>query len=260
MKTLELFQLNGKVALVSGGTGIVGTAIVRGLAEAGATVVVASRDGARCEWAAEGLRAEGLRAEGERCDFAVEAELQGLRDRLLDRHGRVDVVFHNAVARAGGELWDTTAEDWAGVMELNSLGLFLSCQIFGEVLARQGGGSMVNVASIYGMVGPDFSLYEGTEIKNPVAYSFAKGGMINMTRYLASYLAPHGVRVNSISPGGVQTDATPERFVANYAKRVPMGRMARAEELRGAAVFLASDASSYVTGQNLAVDGGWTAI
>ena len=125
---------------------------------------------------------------------------------------------------------------------------------------QQGAGSIVNIASIYGMVGPDFTIYEGTPVHNTVSYSFAKGGMLNMTRYLASYLAPHGVRVNAISPGGVETAQTPGSFLANYNRKVPMRRMAQGLDLQGAAVFLASDAAAYITGQNIAVDGGWTAI
>jgi NAD(P)-dependent dehydrogenase (short-subunit alcohol dehydrogenase family) len=178
---------------------------------------------------------------------------------LLDQYGRVDVLFNNAVARSGGELMDTSVDEWESVMALNSTGLFLSCRLFGEAMMERKSGSIVNVASIYGMVGPDFSLYEGTPIHNSVSYAYAKGGMINLTRYLASFLAPHGVRVNTLSPGGVSA-GQPDRFVENYNKRVPMGRLANGADLQGAAVFLASDASAYITGQNIAVDGGWTAI
>lgn len=260
MKTLDLFRLDGRIALVSGGAGIVGASIVRGLAEAGATVVVASRNPDTCGEVAARMVDEGWKAEAEVCDFTLEAEIAGLRDRLLARHGRIDVLFNNAVARAGGELFDTSPEQWDTVMALNSHGFFLSCRLFGEVMKQQGAGSIVNIASIYGMVGPDFTIYEGTPVHNTVSYSFAKGGMLNMTRYLASYLAPHGVRVNAISPGGVETAQTPGSFLANYNRKVPMRRMAQGLDLQGAAVFLASDAAAYITGQNIAVDGGWTAI
>jgi NAD(P)-dependent dehydrogenase (short-subunit alcohol dehydrogenase family) len=121
-------------------------------------------------------------------------------------------------------------------------------------------GSIINIASIYGMVGPDFTIYEGTQVSNPVNYAFAKGGMINLTRYLASFLAPFTVRVNSLSPGGFRTEETPVQFVRNYSQRTPLGRMAEADDLKGPVVFLASEASRYITGQNLPVDGGWTAI
>jgi len=259
LKTLELFQLRDKVALVSGGAGIVGKYLVRGLAEAGATVIVASRSFASCEVVAAEMQAEDLAVFAERCDFTSELEIKALRQRLLARYVHVDVLFNNAVARSGGELMDTKVEEWESVMALNSTGLFLSCQLFGEAMMERKSGSIVNVASIYGMVGPDFSLYEGTSVRNSVSYAYAKGGMINLTRYLASFLAPHGVRVNTLSPGGVLA-GQPERFIENYNKRVPMGRLANGSDLQGAAVFLASDASAYITGQNIAVDGGWTAI
>ena len=259
MKTLELFALNGKVALVTGGAGIVGKFLVRGLAEAGAAVVISSRNADSCHVAAEEMKREGLDVSAEQCDFTSEAEIRSLRQRLLDRYGRIDILFNNAVARSGGELLDTSAGEWESVMALNSTGLFLACRLFAEAMIDQKSGSIVNVASIYGMVGPDFSLYEGTPVHNSVSYAYAKGGMINLTRYLASYLAPHGVRVNALSPGGVLA-GQPERFIRNYNQRVPMGRLAQGEDLRGIAVFLASDASAYITGQNIAVDGGWTAI
>lgn len=259
MKTLDLFRLDGRIAIVSGGAGIVGTPIVRGLAEAGATVIVASRTLAACEDLARALSAEGLRVEAEQCDFSAESEILALRDRVLAKHLRVDVLFNNAVSRACGEFFDMAAEDWDCVMALNSTGFFLSCRIFAEVMANQGGGSIVNIASIYGMGGPRFSIYDDTPVRSPVSYSFAKGGMLNMTKYLASFLAPRGVRVNAISPGGVRTNQ-PEQFISNYERSVPMGRMANPHDIQGAAVFLASDASAYVTGQNIAVDGGWTAI
>lgn len=259
MKTLELFGLHGKVALVTGGAGIVGKFLVRGLAEAGATVVIASRSADSCTNFAAEMQAEQLAVFSEPADFTSEADIRALRQRLLERHGRVDILFNNAVARAGGELMDTSVTDWDSVMALNSTGLFLSCRLFGEAMMERRSGSIINVASIYGMVGPDFTVYEGTPIHNSVSYAYAKGGMINLTRYLASYLAPYGIRVNTLSPGGVLA-GQPERFIENYNKRVPMGRLANGADLQGAAVFLASDASAYITGQNIVVDGGWTSI
>jgi NAD(P)-dependent dehydrogenase (short-subunit alcohol dehydrogenase family) len=153
-----------------------------------------------------------------------------------------------------------TAQQWEQSMQVNSTGLFLACQIFSEPMQAQRSGSIINVSSIYGMVGPDFSLYEGTTLFNPVNYAFAKGGVIGLTRYLASFLGPFSVRVNCISPGGFQTDDTPEVFVRNYNRRTLLGRMAVVEDIKGPAVFLASDASTYVTGLNIPIDGGWTAI
>ena len=257
---LDLFRLDGRVALVTGGTGIVGRPISQALAEAGATVIVASRNKDQCAAFAAELKRVGHRAEGERLDLSSEDEIRSLCDRILSSHQRLDIVFNNSVARAGGDLRHMTSAEWEESMRVNSTGLFLACQIFSRPMQEKRAGSIINISSIYGMVGPDFSIYEGTSLVNPVNYAFAKGGIINLTRYLASFLAPHGVRVNCLSLGGVQTAATPEVFERNYSRRTPLGRMAGEDDIKGPALFLASDASSYVTGQNIPVEGGWTAI
>jgi NAD(P)-dependent dehydrogenase (short-subunit alcohol dehydrogenase family) len=257
---LDLFRLGGKVALVTGGTGIVGRPISQALAEAGATVIVASRNKDKCAAFANKLKEAGHRAEGERLDLSSEDEIRSVCDQILSRHQRLDIVFNNAVARAGGDLRHMTAPEWEEAMRVNSTGLFLACQIFSKPMQEQRAGSIINISSIYGMVGPDFSIYEGTSIINPVNYAFAKGGIISLTRYLASFLAPDGIRVNCLSLGGVRTPDTPEVFERNYRRRMLLGRMANEDDIKGPALFLASDASSYVTGQNIPVDGGWTAI
>ncbi len=145
-------------------------------------------------------------------------------------------------------------------MRVNSTGLFLASKHLSEPMRERGSGSIVNIASIYGMVGPDFSIYEGTPLQNPANYAFSKGGMINFTRYLAAALGPYGIRVNCLSPGGLRTPQMPERFVAQYSRRTLLGRMAEESDIQGPAVFFASDASRYITGANLPVDAGWTAI
>jgi NAD(P)-dependent dehydrogenase (short-subunit alcohol dehydrogenase family) len=258
--TPQLFMLGQKVALVTGGAGIYGTHIVRGLAESGAMVIVASRDLAKCMKHASMLQAEGLQVRAARLDLASEPSIRGLCEEIISDHGHLDILVNNAVARSGGNLHQTSLEDWESTMKVNSTGLFLACKIFSEPMQRAGSGSIINVASIYGMVGPDFSIYEGQEFTNPVDYAFAKGGMINLTRYLASFLAPYSIRVNSISPGGFRDDDTPSDFVPRYSRRTLLGRMAEPDDIKGPIVFLASDASRYITGQNLPVDGGWTAI
>jgi len=257
---MQLFRLNGKIALVTGGGGIYGVHIVRALAEAGAHVIVASRDTTKCEAFAQELRAESLRAEAVKLDLTCESSIRGLREKILGDHGHLDVLVNNAVARSGGDLRHMSAAEWETVMKVNSTGLFLACQIFSEPMQEAQSGSIVNIASIYGMVGPDFTIYEGTQLTNPVNYAFAKGGMINLTRYLASFLAPFNVRVNCLSPGGFCNEDTPPEFVPNYSRRTPLRRMAEADDIKGPVLFLASEASRYVTGQNLPVDGGWTAV
>jgi len=206
------------------------------------------------------LTARGLAVGAGRCDLGDEAGIIALRDRLLARHGRLDVLFNNAVARVRGGLHEMTAADWEASMRVNATGLFLACKIFSEPMQAQRSGSIVNIASIYGMGGPDFSIYEGTTMVNPIDYAFTKGGMINLTRYLASYLGPYNIRVNCLSPGGFETPEMGPSFVSNYRRKTLLGRMADADDIKGPAVFLASDASRYVTGQNIPVDGGWTAI
>ncbi len=260
MSVLDLFKLNNRVAVVSGGAGIYGVHITRALAEAGAQVVVASRNVKRCEEFARELQADSLSVVAASLDLSSQDSILSLREWIVSRLGRLDILFNNAVARAGGDLGTVTEEEWESAMKINSTGLFLACKIIGEQMIKQRSGVIVNVASIYGVVGPDFNIYEGTGITNPANYAFAKGGMINFTRYLASYYGRFGIRVNAISPGGFSTGDQPEEFVRRYSQKTLLGRMATDDDIKGAAVYLASDASAYVTGQNLLVDGGWTAI
>jgi len=257
---LDCFRLDGKVALVTGGTGFVGAPISRALAEAGATVVIASRNLAKCRAFSAELAGESLDAEGLALDLASESSIRALRDHIIERHDRIDILFNNSVARAGGDLDQMTPQQWEATMKVNSTGIFLACQIFSEPMRARRQGSIINVASIYGIVGPTFSIYKGTQVTNPINYSFAKGGLISLTRYLASFLAPYQVRVNCLSPGGFKNDDTPPQFAANYGHQTPLGRMAEEEDIKGPALFLASDASRYITGQNIVVDGGWTSI
>jgi NAD(P)-dependent dehydrogenase (short-subunit alcohol dehydrogenase family) len=256
---LDLFRLDRKVAVVTGGAGTVGKAIVRALAEAGALVVAASRNVAACQEYATALNSEGLNVEGARCDLASEQEIRDLRDEVLRRHGAADILFNNGLARHGGDLRHTTGADLDASLQVNATGLILACQMFSELMQERRSGSIVNICSIYGVVAPDFALYQGMRLGTRIDYAFIKGGMLSLTRYLACYLAPFGVRVNSLSPGAIQTPDLPESFVSSYSRRVPLGRLAQAWEMQGAALFLASEASTYVTGQNIIVDGGWTA-
>lgn len=258
--TFDLFRLDGKVAVVTGGAGAVGREIVSALAEAGATVVAASRDEAACQAYAADLSAQGLAAEGRGCDLASETDIRALRDDVLQRHGRLDILFNNGLARHGGDLRHVTGSDLEESFRVNGAGLVLACQLLSEPMQEQRSGAIVNIGSIYGMVAPDLALYEGMRLGNRVDYAFMKGGMLNLTRYLAAFLAPYRVRVNSLSPGAIETPGLPADFIAGYSRRVPLGRLAQPWEMRGAALFLASDAASYVTGQNLVVDGGWTAV
>lgn len=262
MGILDRFSLQGRIALVTGGAGpLFGSSISSALAEAGATVITASRSlDANLEYA-EALRARGLDACGMRVNISDPDSIAALQREVLDRFGRLDVLVNSALTRDGhaGGLNEQTPERWLAAAQGDMLGLFLLCQGFAAEMARQGRGSIVNIASIYGVVSNDPGLYQDTDMRQPPTYPFVKGGMIQFTRYLAAYYGKSGVRANCISPGGY-FNHQPEPFVRRYCERVPLGRMMGHEDIQGAVVFLASDASAYVTGENLMVDGGWTCI
>ena len=262
MGILERFSLKGKIALVTAGAGPqFGSSLSEGLAEAGATVITASRSLERNEAFAATLRDRGYEAHGMQFELGDSDSTQGLHDALIKRFGRLDILVNSALQREGhvGDLAGQTPEIWqkAGEGDLN--GLFHICQLFIPDMVRQGGGSIINISSIYGVVANDPTLYEGTDMVQPPTYNFVKAGMINFTRYLACYYGKQGVRANCISPGGYFNNQ-PEPFVKNYEHRVPIGRMLDNEDIKGAVVYLASDASGYVTGANLMVDGGWTSL
>ena len=257
----DLFSLDSRVALVTGGTGRYGRQISVALAEAGATVIVASRDLARCEDFAAELRAIGYRAVGRSFDLTSEQSVSELARELRATFKRIDVLFNNAVTVSAGPLERYSTGEWAHAMECNATGLYRACLVFGTMMAENGAGSIVNVGSIYGVVSPDFRLYEGhEEMTSPPSYGFVKAGMVQMTRYLAVYFGGRGVRVNCISPGGLYSHDMPAQFLARYRAHTAIGRLAGPNDIKGAALFLAADASAYVTGQNLLVDGGFTLL
>jgi NAD(P)-dependent dehydrogenase (short-subunit alcohol dehydrogenase family) len=262
------FDLGGRVAIVTGALGLLGRNHCRALAAHGAKVVVVDVKHEACIDFAATIPG----AFGHGVDVTSRPSLEQLRDAILARHGRIDVLVNNAAINDMFESPTAAAEQskfehyplelFQRSLDVNVTGIFLASQILGTPMAEAGRGSIVNVASTYGMVGPDQSIYrrpDGTQPfwKSP-AYPTTKGAVLNFTRYLAAYWGPRGVRVNSLSPGGVENGQEPY-FVENYAKKTMLGRMSRSDELGGAIVFLASDASSYVTGANLVVDGGWTA-
>jgi len=262
MTVLERFSLSGRVALVTAGAGpLFGQSISEALAEAGAKVITASRSLARNEEYAASLRDRGYDAVGMACDIEDVASIDALHDEVLARFGRCDVLVNSALARDGhaGGLEQQTPEVWQHAAQGDFVGLFRICQRFVTSMARQGGGSIINISSIYGVVSNDPSIYVGTPMQQPPTYSFVKAGMINYTRYLASYYGKQGVRANCISPGGYFNNQ-PQPFVDAYSSRVPLGRLMDREDIQGAVVFLASDAGRYVTGTNLMVDGGWTSV
>ena len=257
MTVLESFNLTGKVALVTGGGGLYGRQITPALAEAGAHTIVASRDVAKLKAQMAALSARGLDVDAMHLDQGSEASVTQLLDQIIQRRGRVDILVNNAVERTMSD-WNSPAEAFERSMRTNATGVFLMTRVFGDHMAARGGGSIINVGSIQGMVGPDFTLYEGLDWGAPPDYFFHKGGLLQLTRYAAAKLGPRQVRVNCISPGGffAEQDAT---FVQRYNARTFLNRMANETDLKGVVVFLASDASAYITGVNIPVDGGYTA-
>ncbi len=259
MSVLDSFSLKGKTALVTGGAGLYGRQIVRALAEGGARTFAASRDLENLRAFTDRLAAEGLEAFALRLDQGDEKSVLGLRDEIV-RAGGLSILVNNAVLRPMKKGFGDEAAAFAESMKVNATGLFVITRAMGDVMAARRGGSIINIGSIHGLVGPDPPIYEGTEMHGWYPdYFFHKGGMINFTRFTASYYGARGVRCNCVSPGGFRTDKMPEAFVRNYSRRTFLGRLAGDTDLMGVVVFLASDASAYITGANIAVDGGYTA-
>lgn len=267
---LERFSLAGKVALVTGGAGILGRVCATGLAEHGASIALIDLDPKAAEAAAASIAAAtGAKAIGIACDITREEALKAAIAEIEIALGPIDIL-HNNAATKGRDLAAFFApadayglETWREVMAVNIDAMFLLAREVGRGMIERRRGSIIQMASIYGVVGPDNRIYEGSHylgrpINTPPVYSASKAAVIGLTRHLATLWGEHSVRVNAITPGGVESGQN-DVFSRNYSKRVPLGRMARAEEMVGALVFLASDASSYVTGQNIIVDGGLTA-
>jgi NAD(P)-dependent dehydrogenase (short-subunit alcohol dehydrogenase family) len=253
MNVLDAFSLREKVALVTGGAGLFGRQMVEALAEAGAKTFMASRDLAKSEAQAKVFRERGLDVAALPLDQSEQASI----DNLLVQTGDVDILVNNAVARPM-KGWSDSVDHFDQSMKINATGVLRMTRTFGDRMAARGKGSIINIGSIQGIVGPDFTLYEGLGWDIPPDYFFHKGGLLQLTRYAAAKLGPRGVRVNCISPGGFFNHQDP-RFIERYSARTFLGRMANDVDVKGAVVFLASDASAYVTGANLVVDGGYTA-
>lgn len=259
----ELMSLSGRVALVTGGAGHLGRVICETLAELGAAVAVLDREGSRA--VADDLASRyGVPALGIDLDLADQSAVITVPERVSDALGGFDVLVNNAAFVGSSALsgWvvpfaDQTFDAWRQALEVNLTAVFGLSQASIPFLTR-GTGAIINVASIYGVLGPDWSLYEGTAMGNPAAYAASKGGLIQLSRWLSTTVAP-SVRVNAISPGGVARSGQPEVFRQRYEARTPLRRMACEEDFKGVVAFLASDASAYVTGQNIVVDGGWSA-
>jgi NAD(P)-dependent dehydrogenase (short-subunit alcohol dehydrogenase family) len=273
VSSLERFDLSGDVVAITGGAGLLGEQHAHAVAGAGGIPVLLDLDDAAAERkAGEVAAAHGVDASGLRCDVTSRDSVEAALAAVLERHGRLDALVNNAarnpkVESGTGEwsrLEDFPIEEWDADVAVGLTGAFICSQVFGGELARRGRGAIVNVASDLAVIGPDQRLYRRDDLPDdrqpvkPVTYSVVKSALVGLTRWLATYWADAGVRVNAISPGGVYT-GQPDEFVARLTQLIPMGRMAQPDEYLGAIVFLCSDASAYMTGQNLIVDGGRTA-
>ncbi len=268
----DLFDLTGRVALVTGGAGLLGRQFTQTLAEAGAHVVVADFLAEAAEEQAAELLRQGFQAVSVAADVTSEADTEQMVQAALDRWGQLDILVNSAawdpkfdpenVESQGSNAFESYPLDlWNQAVNINLTGMFLACRAAAKVMQDQGRGSIVNICSTYGLGGPDQRIYErpGEPPRyKPVFYSVTKAGVLGLTKYIATYYAGTAIRCNALTPGGVYNDHD-EAFTRAYSYRTVMGRMADKHEMNGALLFLASDASSYMTGGNLIVDGGWTA-
>lgn len=259
----ELINLKGRRALITGATGGLGKVMADTLAELGADLVLVDRPDADFQRLSETLTDRwGIKIQHRFCDLEQQDQRNELINWLKSSDEGLNILINNAAFVGSSELqgWsvpfeDQTVDTWRRALEVNLTAIFDLCQGLTPMLKAAKGASIINIASIYGMYGPDWSLYEGTSMSNPAAYGASKGGLIQFTRWLATTIAPN-VRVNAISPGGIFRNQ-PETFVQHYEAKTPLARLATEDDFRGAIAYLASDLSKYVTGQNLAVDGGW---
>jgi len=256
--------LNGRVALVTGGGGRIGSAICDTLAELGAIVAVLDVDGVAASVTAKRISKDhGVQSLPITIDITNESSVRQVPESLVNQFQRLDILINCAALVGVSDLagWAVPlqaqqTDTWRQALEVNLTAPFILCQACALPLAKSGQGSIINISSIYGVAGPDQSIYEGTSLGNPAAYAASKGGLLQLTRWMATTLAPD-VRVNAITLGGVERNQ-PARFQEAYVQKTPLKRMAIEEDVKGAVAYLASDMSAYVTGHNLVVDGGWT--
>lgn len=265
MNDLNLFDLSGRIAIVTGGAGLLASEHALALQAHGATVVLADFNEDKCRHAVKALVKDGVKAIAKFCDVTKKESWETLLNEVVSEYGKVDILINNAgftnqskSANFDASFENFPLEDWNAIMNVNLTGSFLGCQVVGKHMLQNGKGSIINIASLYGVVSPNHKIYPGTGISQPVAYSVSKHGVVALTKYLATLWAERGVRVNALTPGGI-FNGHEGLFLERFKQLNPIGRMSDKTELRGGIVFLASDASSHVVGHNLIIDGGWTA-
>jgi len=253
----SLFSLEGKVAIVTGGAGYLGREMSKILSEAGAHVIIASRNLEKLKLLAEEINRGGGKADVLQFDMTIQDSVNEMVQKTVDRYGKIDILVNNASGGATNTVEDMTLEEWNLGFAAGVTGYFLCTKTIGSIMKKERKGSIINVASILGFMGDDQRRYINR--MPPANYSASKGAIIQLTRYLATYWASYGIRVNTLSPGPFPPDgAFSSLKMDEIEKKVPLGRIGKPEEIAGPLLFLASDASSYVTGHNLVADGGWS--
>jgi NAD(P)-dependent dehydrogenase (short-subunit alcohol dehydrogenase family) len=257
----DKFSLKNKIAVVAGGAGLLGKHVSIGLAQAGAKVYVSDineKEGIKIE---KEYNKKDMQLKWIRLDITKINSIKSCIDKIMKQDKKIDIWVNCAYPKTSDwsdKFENIKIESWKRNVDMHMNGYFNCCQQIGLHMKKQKFGCIINFGSIYGVVGPDFTIYHGSKITMPAAYSAIKGGIINLTKYLSTYLAKDGIRVNAICPGGIYNNQS-KNFVKLYENKTPMGRMGKPDEIAGPVIFLASDAASYITGHILLVDGGWTA-
>ena len=256
MNVMQLFSLKQKVVLVTGGAGNYGRSITEDLGEAGATVIIASRNITAIEKTAADFRADGLDVYGMQADQADKTSVLQLKENILKQFGKLDVFINNAVSRPM-KGYNAPIEQFEESMRVNATGMMDILREMTDLIIQSGGGSVINISSMMGMYAPIYSNYDGLPGMGDIApdYCFHNAGLIMLTRFMAKKHAGKNIRFNCISPGGLFNNQ-PEKFLDNYCKKVPLGRMANNDDIKGLIVLLSSDAGAYINGENILIDGG----
>jgi len=268
-RTNKIFDLKNRVIILTGSAGLLGSQYAQILSDAGAKLVLVDTNFKDNKKLADKLNKKyGTKPICKNVDITSKDEVKKLAVEIKKKYGKIDGLINNAFlnhaknqSKHGRNTFETFPIDiWNKSLELNLTGVFLCCQEIGKVMVKQRSGVIVNISSIYGMSGADQRIYDDSNLNSPVSYAASKGGILNLTRYLAAYWHNKNVRVNTLTLGGVKDDSYQnKKFIKKYSEKTILGRMANKEDYEGAILFLMSDASSYMTGSNLIIDGGWTA-
>ena len=264
MNIKKLFDMKGRVVIITGAAGLLGSQYADGLSQAGANVVLADINYSECKKIEKNLISKyDVSPMSIKLDLTNPKSIKSMVGKILKKYSKIDVLINNAADQGNPKLRTTKFEDfplssWNKALDVNLTGVFLCCQEIGKTMIRQKRGVIVNISSTYGLVAPDQRIYGKSGQNSAAFYASTKSALLNFTRYLASYWQGQGIRVNTLSPGGVEKNQN-ANFIKKYSEKTMLGRMAKKDEYVGAILFLSSDASSYMTGSNLVVDGGWTA-